>query len=329
MAQEQILPMDGSHLQLVIGGKFCDESVTEDEKLAVFATQICVSSATSRKEVKASFEKRSLNAPKMASSAEVWRKVIEEAASGDIGLHQQRVLSAGKKMVKFWPAINRVISPILQNLSFYQANANDESSSDLSDDEDDNLPFKAILSEGKGKKRPADADDDEEEEEEEEEVSPSEMSSEGGDHDEGEEEVCPDLISTKSKTDSTPPPKKKGRQAAPKKEYVIPGNCLIEFWYFLLLIIITITFFPPPGSKLVSIAGELSSDDNFAIFDISATKKIHFGNDPKLADLLEWTLNEDSIVLANEKSEAQKLKNLKWGEFFFHIFLDTICSLEL
>ena len=97
----------------------------------------------------------------------------------------------------------------------------------------------------------------------------------------------------------------------------------------LLFVNIYYHLLPPPGSKLVSIAGESSSDDNFAIFDISASKKIHFGNDPKLADLLEWTLNEDSIVLANEKSEAQKQKNVKWGESLLRIFLNTICSLEL
>ena len=234
MAAEQIPPMDGStHLQLVVGGKFCDEVVTGDEKAAIMATQVCVSSGTSRKEVKASFEKRSLNAPKMASSAEVWRRIVEEAAGAEIGLHRQRVLSAGKKMVKFWPSIKTMVDPILQNLSFYQGNAQDESSSDLSDDEEEeNLPFKAIQSVGKGKKRAAD-DEEEEEEEEEEEKASSEMSFEDGDNDDAEEELCAELISSKSKATAAAPPKKKGRQSAPKKQYVIPGELI--FCHFCLL----------------------------------------------------------------------------------------------
>ena len=65
----------------------------------------------------------------------------------------------------------------------------------------------------------------------------------------------------------------------------------------------------------MTIAGQVSADDHFAIFDISGKKKIHFGNDQKLADLLEWNLTEDSIVLTHEKSEDQKLKNPKWGIF--------------
>ena len=184
-------------------------------------------------EVKASFEKRSLNAPKMASSAEVWRRIVEEAAGAEIGLHRQRVLSAGKKMVKFWPSIKTMVDPILQNLSFYQGNAQDESSSDLSDDEEEeNLPFKAIQSVGKGKKRAAD-DEEEEEEEEEEEKASSEMSFEDGDNDDAEEELCAELISSKSKATAAAPPKKKGRQSAPKKQYVIPGELI--FCHFCLL----------------------------------------------------------------------------------------------
>ena len=215
-------PTDGSsYLQLVVGGKFCDEVLTQDEKIAVMLTQVCVTSGTSRKEVKASFEKRSLNAPKMASSAEVWRKIMEEAAGTSIGLQRQRVLSAGKKMSKFWPAISNVINPILQNLSFYQANADDDSSSDLSDDDDDNLPFKAIQNEGRGNKRSV--EEVPEQEEEEEEMGASEISSEDGDNDDAEEEICSGLISSKSKTTTAQPPKKKGRQSQPKKEYVIPG----------------------------------------------------------------------------------------------------------
>ena len=64
----------------------------------------------------------------------------------------------------------------------------------------------------------------------------------------------------------------------------------------------------------MSIGGEVSTEDNFAIFDISATKKLHFGNSLGLAELLEWTLTEDSIVLTSEKSDAQKQKNQKWGK---------------
>lgn len=69
-----------AHLQLLVGGKFFGEVITDDERDAVFYTQVCKASASARKEVKATIEKKSLSYPKMASSVECWRRIIEEAA---------------------------------------------------------------------------------------------------------------------------------------------------------------------------------------------------------------------------------------------------------
>ena len=285
MAAQQLLrplhPLEGPHMQLVVHGKFFGEVLTSDEKEAVMSTQVCKASASARKEVKATIEKRTLNQPKMASSADAWRKIVEEAAAADVGLHRQRVLSAGKKIVKFWPVVNDVVSPILGNLAFYQANAAEGSSSDLSDDDDDNLPFKAIMT--SSKKRTALDDDDADGDVDDEDAQSEEMDCD-------EEEICSELAttSTKSKSLVTPTPKKKARSAGARKEYVIPGistppTCIHHYFAFLLFH----SNLYSSDSKLVSIAGVVCGNDNFAIFDISSTKKIHFGNDQKLADLLE------------------------------------------
>ena len=213
-----------SHLQNVVAGKFFSEVLTGDEREALLTSQVCKSSASARKELKASIEKKTLNYPKMSSSAETWRKIMEEAAGADIGLHRQRMLTAGRKVVKHWPEIQKVVSSILENLAFYQRNAGDGSSSDLSDDEDDvNMPFQAIIKsceklDKSTKKRAMEAEEEEEEEDEE------SAGPEGEENEDDEEESCADLLSTeKCKSPTSAPPKKKGRTSAPKKEYVIPG----------------------------------------------------------------------------------------------------------
>lgn len=137
----------------------------------------------------------------------------------DVGLHRQRVIAAGKKIIRHWPQINEMLTPILGNLAFYQANACENSSSDLSDDDDDeNLPFKGIIN---GSKKRQSLDDDE-----------GDVDNEDGDHMEceDEEENCAELATVaKCKSTAAPPPKKKGRAALAKKEYIIPGD------YFLFV----------------------------------------------------------------------------------------------
>ena len=246
---------EGPICQLVVNGKFLSEHLSKAEREALFQAKECVNSAVNRKTRKMSIERSTLNHLKMAASAELWGKICQSAAAADTDEWRLSTLKAIRKGMKHWEAIEAACGEIMKDPDSMQKSA--ESSSELSDDEEEefiNLPFREISKTGKRKRSIEDCDS----------VTSDEQSQmgdgDGGDEEEEEEDeeevetgTAP-KIKQKSKAEKAPP-KKKGRQSK-KKEYVIPEN------------------------KMVSIGSLRSPKDAFVIMDISDTKKIHFGNDP-------------------------------------------------
>ena len=246
---------EGPICQLVVNGKFLAEHLSKAEREALFRAKECVNSAVNRKTLKMSIERSTLNHLKMARSALLWANICQSAAESDTDAWRLSTLQAIRKGMKHWEAIQRSCCEIMADPDSRQKSA--ESSSELSDDEDEefiNMPFREISKTGKRKRSSVDCDS----------VTSDEQSQmgdgDGGDEEEEEEDeeevetgTAP-KIKQKSKAEKAPP-KKKGRQSK-EKEYVIPEN------------------------KMVSIGGVRSPKDAFVIMDISDTKKIHFGNDP-------------------------------------------------
>ena len=242
--------VEGPIRQLVVNGKYLSEHLSKAEREALFQAKECVNSALNRKTLKLSIERSTLNHLKMARSALLWAKICQSAAAADTDEWRLSTLKAIRKGMKHWEAIEAACGETMKDPDSMQKSA--ESSSELSDDEEEefiNLPFREISKTGKRKRSIEDCDS----------VTSDEQSQMEGDEEEEEDEEEAETgtapkIKQKSKAEKAPP-KKKGRQSK-KKEYVIPEN------------------------KMVSIGALRSPKDAFVIMDISDTKKIHFGNDP-------------------------------------------------
>ena len=251
---------EGPIRQLVVNGKFLSEHLSKAEREALFQAKECVNSALNRKTLKMSIERSTLNHLKMARSALLWANICQSAAESDTDAWRLSTLQAIRKGMKHWEAIQRSCCEIMADPDSRQKSA--ESSSELSDDEDEefiNMPFREISKTGKRKRSIEDCDS----------VTSDEQSQMEGDEEEEEDEEEVETgtapkIKQKSKAEKAPP-KKKGRQSK-KKEYVIPEN------------------------KMVSIGTLRSPKDAFVIMDISDTKKIHFGNDPVSSMLIFMTM---------------------------------------
>ena len=252
--------VEGPIRQLVVNGKFLSEHLSKAEREALFQAKECVNSGSNRKTLRLSIERSTLNHLKMAASAELWGKICQSAAAADTDEWRLSTLKAIRKGMKHWEAIEAACGEIMKDPDSMQKSA--ESSSELSDDEEEefiNLPFREISKTGKRKRSIEDCDS----------VTSDEQSQMEGDEEEEEDEEEVETgtapkIKQKSKAEKAPP-KKKGRQSK-KKEYVIPEN------------------------KMVSIGTLRSPKDAFVIMDISDTKKIHFGNDPVSSMLIFMTM---------------------------------------
>ena len=252
--------VDGPIRQLVVNGKYLSEHLSKAEREALFQAKECANSALNRKTLKMSIERSTLNHLKMARSALLWANICQSAAAADTDEWRLSTLKAIRKGMKHWEAIEASCCEIMKDPDSRQKSA--ESSSDLSDDEEEefeNMPFREISKTGKRKRSTEDCDS----------VTSDEQSQMEGDEEEDEDEEEAETgtapkIKQKSKTEKAPP-KKKGRQSK-KKEYVIPEN------------------------KMVSIGALRSPKDAFVIMDISDTKKIHFGNDPVSSMLIFMTM---------------------------------------
>ena len=251
---------EGPIRQLVVNGKFLSEHLSKAEREALFQAKECVNSGSNRKTLRLSIERSTLNHLKMAASAELWGKICQSAAAADTDEWRLSTLRAIRKGMKHWEAIEAACGEIMKDPDSMQKSA--ESSSELSDDEEEefiNMPFREISKTGKRKRSIEDCDS----------VTSDEQSQMEGDEEEEEDEEEVETgtapkIKQKSKAEKAPP-KKKGRQSK-KKEYVIPEN------------------------KMVSIGALRSPKDAFVIMDISDTKKIHFGNDPVSSMLIFMTM---------------------------------------
>ena len=252
--------VDAPIRQLVVNGKYLSEHLSKAEREALFQAKECANSALNRKTLKMSIERSTLNHLKMARSALLWGNICQSAAAADTDEWRLSTLKAIRKGMKHWEAIEASCGEIMKDPDSRQKSA--ESSSDLSDDEEEefeNMPFREISKTGKRKRSTEDCDS----------VTSDEQSQMEGDEEEDEDEEEAETgtapkIKQKSKTEKAPP-KKKPRQSK-KKEYVIPEN------------------------KMVSIGALRSPKDAFVIMDISDTKKIHFGNDPVSSMLIFMTM---------------------------------------
>ena len=235
--------------QLVVNGKFLSEHLSKAEREALFQAKECVNSGSNRKTLRLSIERSTLNHLKMAASAELWAKICQSAAAADTDEWRLSTLKAIRKGMKHWEAIEAACGETMKDPDSMQKTV--ESSSELSDDEEEefvNLPFRKISNTGKRKRSIEDCDSVTSEQ--------SQMTGDDEDYEEEAETGNPPKIQQKTKAEKAPP-KKKGRQSvSKKKDYVLPEN------------------------KVVSIGGVRSQKDAFVIMDISDTKKIHFGNDP-------------------------------------------------
>ena len=270
MAQAAVNKVD----QKLINGEKFDERLSTLEKSA--STCCLGSDFDSRRALRCSWNLDSLNRPKLAAACEAWLQVLKTAWPQEDSVERDNILSAAVKAANAYEAIAAVLVPEFNRIGADSGDFGVEDGFGWPSLMATNQPGKKVI-----KKRPAavleeegeeeDPDyEEEEDEDEEEEDEEGEEEEEEEDEVDEEEEVSASLPVIQEKTKATPPskttpPAKRGRKTNAGKEYIVPKE------------------------KLVILNNQISKPERYAIFDLSARKKVHFGADMGLGSLLDWT----------------------------------------
>ena len=273
MAQSQITANKVD--QLLINGKLFKDRIAESEKKAVLDSQNQEPEAIKiKKHLKCAWLSESLNRPKLAGTSEAWLKVLKYAVAMQDCVDRDLIINAATKAGQHWEEIARLVIPELNSCSEAEHHV------------DDGLGWKSLAPTNKKRPREEDDDEDDDDEEEEDEYEDAEEGEDNENDEEEEEEeeekglgkadkdedeeISPCLSKIVQKEKAAPKktetPARRGRKPV-IKEYQVPQE------------------------KLVLLNSQASRPERFAVFDLSARKKVHFGADIGLGSLLEWDLS--------------------------------------
>ena len=285
MAQNQL----NKQAPKLVNGATFKERITQQELSTVIRS--FGNDTESRKGIRLSWGSESLNRPKLALASELWVRVLKESYGKADSVERDDLLSACVKAGQHFEVIARALMPVFHSMenrdwdivdglgwdslmTITQTPVNQtmtkkgsgKRASQYDDDDNADADYEEEEDADSGgdddeeDEDEEEKDDEEEEEEEKEEKSPTKKNKtiksaatvdDDDDDEEEEEEEGGVLPQTKQKTKviSKPVPAKRGRKVI-DKAYTVPKN------------------------KLVLLGNQMASPEKFAIFDLSARKKV-------------------------------------------------------
>ena len=251
--------------QRSIAGLFFKDRLATSEVKAVLGVQ---GDAAEKKNLKFSWHFHSLNRPKLAATSEGWLKTLKLAVKMDDCVDRDLIINASNKAGQHWLDVAKLVIPHLNRLPHIEHHVHDglgwktlvnksNKKRSLDDQNDDDYDEDDDIEEDDDEDMEDEDDEAGEEEDEEEEKCMSKAEEEDDEGlEEEEEEISPSLpeISQKEKlVVSKPAPAKRGRKPI-VKEYRLPED------------------------KLVLLNNSPSRPEKFAVFDLSARKKVFSNN---------------------------------------------------